>query len=80
MEDSKAPLIRAIDAPGSVTVAVRPGVPLSVERRFWHDDQFAYSRETHAQISDLHRQALRDAAAYAADAANKYHCKWLTNY
>lgn len=74
------PLIRVIDAPGSVTVTVRPGVPLPVARRFRHDGVAPYSRASHDTLSVLHRSALRDAAAYAAEAADKYHCRWKTNY
>ena len=76
----KTALVRVLDAPNGVSVKVRPGVPLSDERRFWHDDNFAYEAERHDDVSLGHRQALRDAAEYAADLAKKHHCNFETNY
>lgn len=73
-------LVYAIDRPRKVRIVVRPGVPQYEERVFWHDDDFAYSKERHGDISEKHRKALTDAATYVREVADRYHCSAETNY
>lgn len=73
-------LILVTDRPGSVVIECLPGVPLSEEARYWHDDAFAYQSDLHDRLSNQHRSALRQACAHAKAVADKYHCHWQTNF
>jgi len=73
-------LVYAIDRPRGVRIKVRPGVPITCEKAFWHDDAFAYSSERHSEISEMHRKALADAAAYVLKVAAQYHTRAETNF
>jgi hypothetical protein len=77
---AREPLVSVLDEPKGVVVLTKARVPETEGKHFGHDDDFAYDRDRHDEISEQHRQALRDAVAYGREVAKKYNTDLETNF